>query len=125
MLDPPDIRAALSIEGPSHVEIVEPVDDGISGRQRVLGFHHVGLLDSCVHTRREHAVEALNIGLEARALTADGSTYVWFSEPSTNQGARFELLNEQARVELLGLPRRASWIGGAGYSLRDLNSADV
>jgi hypothetical protein len=46
-----------------------------------------------------------------RALTANGSIYMWFSVSATTHGTRFEFINEQARTALLDRPRGSVALG--------------
>jgi|SRR5580704_1959375 catechol 2,3-dioxygenase-like lactoylglutathione lyase family enzyme len=93
-----EIRAAYSVQGPPHIEIIEAVGDGLYGAQQGLGFHHVGLWDPSIDANKEMYLGSKNVQAEAQILTPAGMTFSWFSDPSSTHGVRFEFVDEKVRA---------------------------
>jgi hypothetical protein len=95
---PVQIRAAFSVEGPPHVEIIEAIDDGLYGVQQGLGFHHVGIWDPSINANKEMYLGAKNVQADAHVLTPAGTIFSWFSSPASAHGVRFEFIDEKIRA---------------------------
>ena len=95
-----DLRCAFSRQGPSYLELIEAVGDGIYSARHGEGVHHIGMWDDDVASNQAKLVEEHGLEIDAQVLTEDGRPFTWYAKPQNGVGFRCEFVNTRLRPEI-------------------------
>ncbi len=95
-----DALVTYSRQGPPYWELMEARDTGLySLEQHGEGIHHVGIWesDNAAKTAEFHR-QGLRVPM--RIVAEDGSTFVWFNDPTQLDGVRIEYVDDANRAAI-------------------------